>query len=465
MVDRPQLTAALLRARDGKAAGEALVDSLARVDGLLPSIWLERAGRLRCQAVRGYWQIRDGLPLSCGVIGRTFRTGEASIELDARDSPDYLEAGPDVVSELCLPIRVGDRVIGCLNVESATRAAPGLADELAWCVRVYADRLGQLGGPPTSSPAERLVVHAVRLAGLTDPREIERQVIAAACDVSGMESGLLLVRGVQEPGWQVQAHSGALGAALAADQDHGVWAVVEGFVEGGTSCYTIDPRDDAPHGSPALRAAGAKALVALPIGGPIPRGILVVADPAPRMPPTEEVELLELLAAQAASCLRTSDAVTELGQQASTDPLTGLGHHATFHEALADARAAGTAVAVLIADIDGFKAINDTKGHQTGDRVLREIAAALSAGLRRGDTLFRVGGDEFAALISVGRADEALEAGRRLRVAAAATGTVTVSIGIAIPRGGESDASVRSRADRALYAVKQSGRDGVEIDA
>jgi diguanylate cyclase (GGDEF)-like protein len=466
MVDRSLLSDALWRAPDVKAAGEALVDALARVDCLLPSIWLERAGRLRCQAIRGYWQTRDGLPPTSGLIGRTFRTGEPSIELDVRASADYLEAAPDVVSEVCVPIRLGQRIVGCLNVESSTPVRPELAEELAWCAQAYAQRLAQLGGPPASTPAERLVVHAVRLAALTDPREIERQVLDAACDVSGMQSALLLARDAAGPGWLVSAWAGELGATLAQGADHGVWEVVEGFIQGGTSCYAIDPRNEAPHGSPALRAAGAKALIALPIGGAVrPRAMLVVADPTPRMPATEEVELLELLAAQAASCLRTVDAVAELRQQASTDPLTGLGHHATFHDALAQARAAGSAVAVLLADVDGFKAINDTKGHQTGDRVLREIASALSAGLRRGDDLFRVGGDEFAALISVAGDDEALEAGRRLRAAAAATGTVTVSIGIAIPRGSESDASVLSRADRALYAVKQAGRDGVAIDA
>jgi diguanylate cyclase (GGDEF)-like protein len=466
MVDRSLLNAALDGAPDVKAASEVLVDSLARVDGLLPSLWLERAGRLRCQAVRGYWQIRDGLLPSSGLIGRTFSTGEPAIELDVRATSDYLEAAPDVVSELCVPIRLGTRIVGCLNVESATRPTPELADELVWCAQAYAACLARVGGPPTSSPAERLVVHAVRLAGLTDPREIERQVIEAACDVSGMESALLLARNPATGGWIAVAYTGTLGSTLATDDDHGVWAVVEGFIQGGTSCYTIDPRNEAPHGSPALQAAGAQALIALPIGGTGPaRSMLVVADPTPLMPATEEVELLELLAAQAATCLRTVDAVAELRQQASTDPLTGLGHHASFHEALAGARTAGSAVAVLLADIDGFKAINDTKGHQAGDRILREIASALSAGLRRGDDLFRVGGDEFAALISVARRDEALEAGRRLRAAAAATGTVTVSIGIAIPRSSESDASVLTRADRALYSVKQSGRDGVAIDA
>jgi diguanylate cyclase (GGDEF)-like protein len=193
--------------------------------------------------------------------------------------------------------------------------------------------------------------------------------------------------------------------------------------------------------------------------------VLIVAEPDPlSRGEADAVQLLELLAAHAASCLRTADAIAELRERAASDPLTGLGHHATFHEALAAARASDTKVAVLLVDVDGFKEINDSKGHQAGDRVLREISAVLTGTLRRGDELFRIGGDEFAALVSVTSPEEAMEAGRRLCDAAAKAGSVTVSIGIALPRDGEADASVLARADRALYAVKQSGRDGVEID-
>jgi diguanylate cyclase (GGDEF)-like protein len=173
--------------------------------------------------------------------------------------------------------------------------------------------------------------------------------------------------------------------------------------------------------------------------------------------------LLETLAAHTTSCLRTAAALEELRARAATDPLTGLGHHATFHEALARARGRRESIAVLMADIDGFKAINDTRGHQAGDRVLRETAAALADALRRGDELFRIGGDEFAALVRVGDDHEALEAGRRLREAIAALGEVTVSVGVAIPQREESDASLLARADLALYSVKADGRDGVAL--
>src|SRR5262249_34586807 len=148
------------------------------------------------------------------------------------------------------------------------------------------------------------------------------------------------------------------------------------------------------------------------------RGVLVLAGRARRAVPVDDVELLELLAAHAATCLRTADLMRSLRERAATDPLTGLGHHATFHEALARTHRRPRTAFVLV-DVDGFKRLNDTFGHQHGDHVLRAIATALGTALRRGDTLFRIGGDEFAALLAVADADEALEAGTRLRAAVA----------------------------------------------
>ena len=178
---------------------------------------------------------------------------------------------------------------------------------------------------------------------------------------------------------------------------------------------------------------------------------------------TDRVELLELLAAHVSSCLRTAEALRASRERAAQDPLTGLGHHAAFYEALAGAHRRPR-TAVLLCDLDGFKTLNDRYGHQHGDQVLRDVAAALGGALRRGDRLFRIGGDEFAALVAVAGDDEALEAGERLRAAVAAADLgLTVSIGVAVPRDGEVDSALVGRADRALYGVKATGRDGVAL--
>src|SRR3982751_3760009 len=107
------------------------------------------------------------------------------------------------------------------------------------------------------------------------------------------------------------------------------------------------------------------------------------------------------------------------------DPLTGLGDDAAFRETLAAARRRYE-VAVLLVEVTDLAAINAVSGRQAGDRALLGLAAALSSALRTGDELFRVGGDDFAAIVAVTEAAEADHAAQRLRAAAPG---VRVSVG------------------------------------
>jgi len=199
------------------------------------------------------------------------------------------------------------------------------------------------------------------------------------------------------------------------------------------------------------------------VAGGSSTGLLLLADRRDAVPGTDALELLELLATVAAAALHAADTVVALRRRAATDPLTGLGHHATFQAALARAHRRPS-TAVVVCDLDGFKALNDTYGHQHGDAVLRRVADALRGAVRRGDELFRIGGDEFAALVVVGSEAEALEAGARLRAAVAEAGLgVTASVGVAVPGQDEPESAALARADRALYRVKAEGRDGVAL--
>ncbi len=114
--------------------------------------------------------------------------------------------------------------------------------------------------------------------------------------------------------------------------------------------------------------------------------------------------------------------------------------------------------------MDDFKSINDTYGHQVGDQVLVDLARALVGALRQGDELYRIGGDEFVAVLEVSRPEEALGIAERLAEAARRTGQ-TISVGVAVQSGGESAELTLRRADAALYHVKRSGRDGVRLAA
>jgi diguanylate cyclase (GGDEF)-like protein len=450
-------------AHDVEAACRTVVNRLAADGELLPSVYLARGGRLRCRALSGYWQARDGLPPSAGPIGRAYRTGRDVLVEDVRLDPAYVHTTPRVIALAAIPLRCGAEVVGVLNVESRAPLSDAALARIRAAAASLSERIAQLGGPPAESEARRLLRHVGGLAALEGVDDISQAVIGAALDLSGLDSAMLAW--ADEAGHvRAGCASGPLGDVLR-ESPRGTLEALAEWVRAGTSCYTVaGPRDEAPPALDALRAQGVAALAALPLETPRrPRGLLVLAGRAQVALSTDALELLELLAAHAASLLRTVEALEGLRERAATDPLTGLGHYATFHEALAGAHRRPR-TAVLLCDIDGFKHLNDTFGHQHGDEVLRRTAAALASALRRGDRLFRIGGDEFAALLAVGDEAEALEAGNRLRAAVRdARLGLTVSIGVAVPADGEPDGAVLGRADRALYRVKASGRDGVAL--
>jgi diguanylate cyclase (GGDEF)-like protein len=163
-------------------------------------------------------------------------------------------------------------------------------------------------------------------------------------------------------------------------------------------------------------------------------------------------------------------------RMAITDPVTGLFNRRRFEEVLAQEferyRRYGTPFACLMIDVDHFKTINDTYGHDVGDLVLKETAQTIQGEIRGVDTVARYGGDEFAVLLSQQKREEAVKAAgrilknvRQLRFKEMKKGEkITLSIGISAlpdPDLKEMDQIVQC-ADYALYKAKKKGRDGAE---
>lgn len=158
----------------------------------------------------------------------------------------------------------------------------------------------------------------------------------------------------------------------------------------------------------------------------------------------------------------------ELEVLSSTDSLTGLDNRRVFFERLGEelARARRThhAVCVLMVDVDHFKAINDTWGHQVGDGVLRALGAAVREGLRLGDLGARLGGEEVAILLPDTPLEGAQAAAQRLleaarRIPAGGAGHLSLSVGVAQWCPPETTDGLLHRADTALYLAKRTGRD------
>jgi two-component system cell cycle response regulator len=166
------------------------------------------------------------------------------------------------------------------------------------------------------------------------------------------------------------------------------------------------------------------------------------------------------------------DANRRLARQALTDDLTGLanrrhGAHQLEREVALCVRH-GRLLALLRVDVDHFKPVNDSYGHETGDQVLVEVARRLEGAVRGGDELARWGGDEFVAILPDTDKAGALRAAERLRSSVAAAPVaaagrelpVTISVGWAHWAGDTPD-DLLARADRALYRAKDAGRDQV----
>jgi diguanylate cyclase (GGDEF)-like protein len=150
-----------------------------------------------------------------------------------------------------------------------------------------------------------------------------------------------------------------------------------------------------------------------------------------------------------------------LEHQALTDPLTGLANRSAFERRLDDATGP---VTVAIIDLDEFKPVNDTYGHESGDAVLQVVAERLRRGVREDDLAVRFGGDEFAIVFAEGTApDEATRSAARvvrsIEHPVALGGTFTVSVGASVGVATAEAGGVAQQADAALYEAKRAKRD------
>ena len=187
----------------------------------------------------------------------------------------------------------------------------------------------------------------------------------------------------------------------------------------------------------------------------------------------EDIEALSAAFVEALSRKRAEETIKHLAYH---DALTGLPNRTLFHDrltvALAQARRNKRMLAVMFLDLDRFKVVNDTAGHEGGDKLLLSVAGRLGGLVREGDTVARVGGDEFAILSSeIARVEDASEAAERILeglrrpwVVQGQEFHVSTSIGIAMyPSDGDDAESLLRNADTAMYRAKERGRDNYQL--
>jgi diguanylate cyclase (GGDEF)-like protein/putative nucleotidyltransferase with HDIG domain len=219
-----------------------------------------------------------------------------------------------------------------------------------------------------------------------------------------------------------------------------------------------------------MHHTGAQALIVVPIVahdrlyGSL--HVSVTRDPERLQPTAALLDVLAGVVAQAATALDNARLIETMAHQARFDNLTGLLGHRAFHEALEIQleRSNGPFTLASI-DLDDFKLINDLHGHPIGDEALRRVAETLRRGVGEHDSVFRVGGEEFAVLLPRLTASEARPVAESLRAAVARTPfalPLRVSIGLASwPADAAERDTLLERADAALYAAKRAGKDRV----
>ena len=260
--------------------------------------------------------------------------------------------------------------------------------------------------------AETLRAAMARLSGLLDPQLVLRELLDTALETPGGDHGWLL---------DAPAHPDSLG-------DFGSRLTV-----------ALTDRD-----------------------GPV--GTLVLACDRADAYSDADLGIAQALAGQAMVAYDNARLFSQVAELATTDSLTGLINRRQFFTLAPALVAAGSGTALML-DIDNFKQINDTYGHQAGDDVIRDVVDRLSAVTPPAALLGRYGGEEFALLVT----SPAGALGEALRGAVAATSidtrrgpvAVTISVGSAVIRPGDTVDTVLARADAALYEAKEAGRNRV----
>jgi diguanylate cyclase (GGDEF)-like protein len=455
------------RGLEGGGGRGVIEDVLARLcapfDGsLLASVYAVEHDRLWLVAQHGYAEVRDGFELDHGVMGRAVRRRTIQFLADVAADTGFIAATGGITSEVAIPFQVGD-VAGVLNVESIGIGLPRSAGAaLVPLASLLAERVAESREGLDSNVGDlvRLCVHASSLRGIGAIAELSTRTTARILGLASAQLDLWReddVRPRLVSFWRRHdAHLEPLDAEILVRLERTAGAQVTssvvaaqqvGLADGSTESLIVLP----------LRAGGA------PVG--------LLTGRLAGVPPTKDhLEAATLFAQHTAALLDVATALRREQRAAVTDQLTGLlnrrGFDERFHEELRRGARDGLPLSVVVCDCDGLKAMNDLRGHETGDALLELIASCLRTQKRTSDVAARIGGDEFAVLLPDADVETALAVAERIRGAITSETLAgfrpSASFGVAsFPLHGSTAIDVMKVADEALYRAKQCGGDDI----
>jgi diguanylate cyclase (GGDEF)-like protein len=298
------------------------------------------------------------------------------------------------------------------------------------------------------------------LAGSIDLDEVLTRVLEAAGAVKGVDAALVALS--PPPGGQ------PIVATLGLSADEAERQAVTGPPDG-REARTITMTYEYAADEPSVDGDAIRSGVAVPLPGETgPLGLLTIFTRAPEHAfGEEEVQELEELAMRAGPAIENARRFREARQLADLDALTGLHNRRYFHETLARevarAHRYDRDLALIVFDLDDFKAINDRIGHLAGDAVLAEAAERIREVVRSADIACRVGGDEFGVILPESKLRDADQLYARLQKAVSErpvgeAGPLTLSAGVAELQADDDAITLFQRADHALYGAKEAGK-------
>ncbi len=459
-----EAVSAAKRATEPKQAIDAAVGALHdAVGAIYPALFVLEHGRLWLVAQRGYAVVPDGIRVEQGIMGRAVRLGHEQLTPDVQADPDYLGALPAVRAELSIPLRVGEAVVGVLNVESERPLSESVAELVRPLAAVLAPLAEALRVSRTLDLAAlaRLFVH---LGGLRDPDEIAGLAAVSLSKVLPIDMSQVVVWNEHDAPVELVSWRSDDGERRPLSEIE--LAAARALVDPNVVCQLLDI--DATPG--ARRRLGALVWLPLRTRGTELGAIVAAVRPDEGVEP-EQLDTAAVLAAHVAASLDTAAALQLERRSAVTDSLTGIlnrrGLEQELERELAVAQEMRKPLSVLVIDCDDFKEINDRAGHEFGDTLLYQIGRVLLRALPPGAEAARLGGDEFVVMLPGADADLAAALGSRLRGVLAEGLTdagfpLRVSAGISTyPFDGATFPSLLRAADQALYAAKNAGKDRI----
>jgi diguanylate cyclase (GGDEF)-like protein len=461
--DRAVLVQLLIDFRDVSGAEEAIFWRwLPERDSLAPAVWSSEGTR------PSFFSLTEWAPL---------------VQWSAEGGVIQTVGQDELVHVGAAPIRRGETLMGVLSLTHRTGLGwtrtslrdwlPRLADQLG-TVQELVDVRRRYGRHMRQGQA--LLDAVQRLQGHSTGEGLARAFCETAIDVSGARAASL-VR------WSSEADAGELAfatesAGLRAPAAIDQASIVAECCREGKLQVLEDSRTAslgrALYGVPrSIQEPGSVAIVPLVKDGRT-LGALVLEALEAKALSLEESRPLTVLAAIVASSLELVWQFAEVDKRARTDQLTGLWNRHHFGEqmqrTLNEADRYGTQVSLVLVDIDHFKRVNDTWGHEAGDAVLRQVARILQDGVRSVDICVRYGGEEIALLLAQTDSEHAVEVAERLRARIAAQPLrhggaaipVTASFGVATyPETVKVRDQLFPASDKALYIAKHEGRNRV----